>query len=133
MEREGPNGAGKTTLFNLSSGMPAAYTGSIAFRGQEITGLSPHAISRMGIGEHCGEIALAMRPNLLLLDEPMADMSSDETKNTVAELHSRTGPVPARTADAARAGARQQTQIRKSDASRPPISKNCQSTIPPPP
>ena len=61
------------------------------------------------------------------------DTSVGSTPNTVAELHPHTGPVPARTADTVRAGARQQTQIRKSDASRPPMSKNCQSKIPPPP
>ena len=153
----GPNGAGKTTLFNLISGMLSADSGSIAFRGQDITGRSPHAISRMGVARtlqvksvfnglsvhdniwiaaHAGggrmhplraarsyretadtvesvldevgirdlrdeqagnlsygdiallemAIALAMRPNLLLLDEPVAGMSPEETQNTVAKI-----------------------------------------------
>ena len=153
----GPNGAGKTTLFNLISGMLSADTGSITFRGRDITGRSPHAISRMGIARtlqvksvfsglsvhdnvwiaaHAGggrlhplraatsfrgtaatveqvledvgigdlrdeqagnlsygdiallemAIALAMRPNLLLLDEPVAGMSPEETQNTVAKI-----------------------------------------------
>ena len=153
----GPNGAGKTTLFNLISGMLPADSGSITFRGRDITGRSPHAISRLGIARtlqvksvfnglsvhdnvwiaaHAGAgrlhplrsaasfgetaatveqvledvgigdlrdeqagnlaygdiallemaIALAMRPNLLLLDEPVAGMSPEETQNTVARI-----------------------------------------------
>lgn len=160
----GPNGAGKTTLFNLISGMLAADTGSIVFRGREIAGQSPHAISRMGIArtlqvksvfnglsvydniwiaaharggrlhplraarsyrdtagtvesvleevgiddlrdEQAGNlsygdiallemaIALAMRPNLLLLDEPVAGMSPEETQNTVAKIKELSGQL----------------------------------------
>jgi len=46
----GPNGAGKTTLFNLISGDMRANAGSIRFRGEDITGHSPHARCRRGIG-----------------------------------------------------------------------------------
>jgi branched-chain amino acid transport system ATP-binding protein len=45
----GPNGAGKTTLFNLISAALAPKSGSIAFRGKEITGLKPYQICRMGV------------------------------------------------------------------------------------
>ena len=131
----GPNGAGKT-LFNLSSGMPAADAGSIAFRGQEITGLSPHAISRMGIGEHCREIALAMRPNLLLLDERVPGMSPDQTKNTVAKLHPHTGPpLPALCTQRGQRGVGyvpDRAQSRKSDASKSSRRKPWRSILPPP-
>ena len=46
----GPNGAGKTTIFNLISGALTPDSGIIAFKGQDIAGLKPHEITRMGIG-----------------------------------------------------------------------------------
>ncbi len=45
----GANGAGKTTLFNAITGLIPPSAGSIRFRGQEIGGLRPHRICRLGI------------------------------------------------------------------------------------
>jgi len=45
----GPNGAGKTTLFNLISAALAPKPGVIRFKGENITGLKPHQICRMGV------------------------------------------------------------------------------------
>ena len=42
----GPNGAGKTTLFNLISGAIAPSSGSVLFKGEDITRQSPRAIFR---------------------------------------------------------------------------------------
>ncbi|HEU4369308.1 MAG TPA: ABC transporter ATP-binding protein [Methylomirabilota bacterium] len=45
----GPNGSGKTTAFNCISGALAPTAGSIRFKGQEITGLTPDAICHRGL------------------------------------------------------------------------------------
>lgn len=45
----GPNGAGKTTFFNLVCGILKPTSGKIFFKGEDVTGLPPHQISKRGI------------------------------------------------------------------------------------
>ena len=45
----GPNGAGKSTMFHLISGRIGVTSGSIALKGEEITGLAPYEINRRGL------------------------------------------------------------------------------------
>ena len=45
----GPNGAGKTTLFNMISGDQPLDSGHIAFQGERIDHLPPHAVARRGV------------------------------------------------------------------------------------
>jgi branched-chain amino acid transport system ATP-binding protein len=45
----GPNGAGKTTLFAMIGGFVQPNAGKVTFRGQDITGLAPHAVCRLGL------------------------------------------------------------------------------------
>ncbi|MFW5454796.1 urea ABC transporter ATP-binding protein UrtD [Thioalkalivibrio sulfidiphilus] len=46
----GPNGAGKTTLLDLICGKTKATSGSIKFKGQELTKLPEHRIVWAGVG-----------------------------------------------------------------------------------
>src|SRR5690554_2532974 len=46
----GPNGAGKTTVLDLICGRTKATSGSIRFRGKELTQLKEHQIVHAGVG-----------------------------------------------------------------------------------
>lgn len=148
----GPNGAGKSTFFKLIVGTYAPTTGTIVFRGDNITGMQPSARVRRGmsikmqtpsvfkelpvrqnleialqhhvakaelakeeerlldlldLSAHAQKLAgtlshgqqqwleigmaLALKPKLLLLDEPTAGMSTEETFKTGELIQSLNG------------------------------------------
>jgi branched-chain amino acid transport system ATP-binding protein len=45
----GPNGAGKSTLIKTIFGLLRARRGRVALRGEDLTGLEPHSITRRGM------------------------------------------------------------------------------------
>ncbi len=45
----GPNGAGKTTLFNVICGFVRPNSGTLSWRGQPMTGVSPDRLASLGI------------------------------------------------------------------------------------
>jgi branched-chain amino acid transport system ATP-binding protein len=88
----GPNGAGKTTLFNLISAAYVPKPGIIRFNGENITGLSPYKICRMGIARTFQSVKVfANMPviqNVLLgsLFGTLAGMSSSDAAREATEI-----------------------------------------------
>ncbi len=66
----GPNGAGKSTMFNVVSGAYRPASGSVQFKGADITRLRPYRIAGMGVARTFQNIALlpheSVEENLLL-------------------------------------------------------------------
>ncbi len=66
----GPNGSGKTTMFNSVLGQIAPDTGRIELNGSDITGKSPMALNRLGVGRTFQTLQvfgkMSVRDNLLV-------------------------------------------------------------------
>jgi branched-chain amino acid transport system ATP-binding protein len=54
----GPNGAGKTTVFNLITGLLLPSEGVVEFQGEQLNGLLPHRIVRLGVARTFQNIRL---------------------------------------------------------------------------
>jgi branched-chain amino acid transport system ATP-binding protein len=65
----GPNGAGKSTMFNVITGLYAPDDGTIRFRGDEIVGLAPNRITKLGIARTFQTVHLF--PNMTILENAM--------------------------------------------------------------
>ena len=90
----GPNGAGKSTFFNLLTGYHKADSGSIFYKGKEITNWAPHKIVRIGIArafqvsniypamttyENVRQAILIKQNKTLNLFQPAVKMVKEET------------------------------------------------------
>jgi branched-chain amino acid transport system ATP-binding protein len=66
----GPNGAGKSTLFNVVSGAYRPASGTVRFRGADLTRLAPYRIAGLGVARTFQNIALlaseTVEENLML-------------------------------------------------------------------
>jgi len=79
----GPNGAGKTSVFNCISGLYRGH-GAIRFRGEEISGLPPHEIARLGVArtfQH-GELF----PGMTVLENLLTGRHARVRTNPIAEI-----------------------------------------------
>ena len=72
----GPNGAGKTTTFNMVNGQLRADAGSIQLGGQELIGLAPRDIWRLGVSRTF-QIAETFSSLTVVENVQMALLSSD--------------------------------------------------------
>ena len=54
----GPNGSGKTTMTNAITGFFPPQKGRILLNGQDITGMPPHKVARMGVARTFQNLAL---------------------------------------------------------------------------
>ncbi len=79
----GPNGAGKSTTFNLLTGVDRPNAGAVRFLGEPVTGRSPQAIARHGIGRSFQHVKL------------VAGMSVIENVALGCHLRGHAGPLAA--------------------------------------
>ena len=84
----GPNGSGKTTGFNCISGALAPTSGSVRFRGEEISGLTPDAVCHRGIARTF-QIPRPFRKLSILENVSVAAHFGAERRNTEAEARGR--------------------------------------------
>ncbi|MBN1692479.1 MAG: ABC transporter ATP-binding protein [Dehalococcoidales bacterium] len=88
----GPNGAGKTTLFNLISAALEPKPGVIKFRDEQINGLRPYKICRLGIARTFqtvkifGNLPVIENVRVGSLFGPLKGLSTAEATKVALEL-----------------------------------------------
>jgi branched-chain amino acid transport system ATP-binding protein len=61
----GPNGAGKTTAFNCITGFYKPDTGTVTYRGRDVTRVPPHQKAAMGFGRTFQNVGMVKRSTVL--------------------------------------------------------------------
>jgi branched-chain amino acid transport system ATP-binding protein len=91
----GPNGAGKSTMFNLITGDVRPDAGRISYAGEDITGLTPSARCRKGIGRSYQVphpfAGMTVFENLLVGAMFGADLAEEEASEHCVAVLARTG------------------------------------------
>jgi neutral amino acid transport system ATP-binding protein len=105
----GPNGAGKSTLAKAIFGLLHPRRGRVVFRGDEISGLKPHAITRRGMS-YVPQLdnvfpSLTVRENLEM--GALERGRAEERIEQLFELFPRLGERPRQTAGSMSGGERQ--------------------------
>lgn len=84
----GPNGSGKTTAFNCIAGALPPTSGSIRFKGQELTGLTPDAVCHRGLARTF-QIPRPFRKLSILENVAVAAHFGTDRRNGEAEASAR--------------------------------------------
>lgn len=80
----GPNGAGKTTLFNIVSGLYVPREGRVTLKGEDVTGLPPHALARRGLSRTFQNLQIFFR--MSAAENVMVGRHLHEKRNVVTHL-----------------------------------------------
>jgi branched-chain amino acid transport system ATP-binding protein len=80
----GPNGAGKTTLFNVICGFVAPDAGTLTWRGDAMTRMRPHRLTRLGIARTLQGVGLF--EHLTLLENVMVGAARFRKANVLTSM-----------------------------------------------
>ncbi|MEZ0168630.1 ABC transporter ATP-binding protein [Microvirga sp. TS319] len=86
----GPNGSGKTTLLNVLSGFLSASSGTTTFDGHDISGLSSHGISQLGMRR---TFQLPRMPSKMSCAEVLLTSVEQTAGSSIWSLFTRPGAV----------------------------------------
>lgn len=78
----GPNGSGKTTMFNCISGLLKIDTGSVRFKGADITRKRPDQIARLGLRRTFQDVRNF--PNMTVMDNLLMAIQQQQEDNLIA-------------------------------------------------
>lgn len=85
----GPNGSGKSTLLKTIMGITRVYSGKILFNGNDIIGLAPHVVTKLGIAYlpqvNNVFVNLKVKENLLMAGYILSKEEANERARDVLE------------------------------------------------